>query len=289
MGRGQHQTSTGWALLCAVSLVMAALIFFQLDVSVIVRGVCLCLLALGLFTFLLYLIGDKLEALWKQLFHRLEHEERKHSGLSAEELAQQQRAVRERIQNEYKEKASRYEAEVLRPRQEAKKAQLEKEFYKFAGPAWKGKAQRLGDNEDNKEDTSSESKLLPRRRVQGSSKDAAANRKLPESATRPPPVVPEQPKQEKRVVVLPDEPDVADKECITVAMRGLQSTVKKRRFLYTEKVQVLLDWMTKQGYHPKLYTVCTTFPRRDLSQHADQTLEDVQVVKDIMLVIEERD
>ena len=39
---------------------------------------------------------------------------------------------------------ARYEEEVLKPREEAEKARLEEEFNKFAGPAWKGKSNRLG-------------------------------------------------------------------------------------------------------------------------------------------------
>ncbi|XP_022080997.1 UBX domain-containing protein 8-like [Acanthaster planci] len=264
--------------------------YVSLYVSAIVRAISLCLLTLGLFTFVLYLVGDRLEAGWKWFFQRQKYQEKKGSGLSAEELSHQQRAVCERIQNEYNEKASRYEAEVARPRREAKKAQLEREFYKFAGPAWKGGARSLDDNQGNDEKAGSASKQqLPRKGAQGTSKDAATVRKLPDSATRQPQAVPNKPQQVKKVIVLPNEPDTRDKKCITVALRGLRSTVTKRRFLYTEKVQVLLDWMAKQGYHPKLYTVCTTFPRRDLSQHAEETLEDMHLVRDVVLAIEERE
>ncbi len=41
--------------------------------------------------------------------------------------------------------ASKYQEEILKPREEAKREQLEKEFYHFTGPAWKGKAHRLGE------------------------------------------------------------------------------------------------------------------------------------------------
>ena len=36
----------------------------------------------------------------------------------------------------------------MRPREEAKKQKKEEEFYKFLGPAWKGKGQVLGVSEN---------------------------------------------------------------------------------------------------------------------------------------------
>ena len=51
--------------------------------------------------------------------------------------------------------------------------------------------------------------------------------------------------------------------------------------------KVLLDWMTKLGYHQKIYTLITAYPRQDLSQHAQQTLEEVRIDHDIALIVEE--
>ena len=47
--------------------------------------------------------------------------------------------------------------------------------------------------------------------------------------------------------------------------------------------------MTKQGYHPQLYTLCTTYPKQDLYHDALHTLEEMGIVKDTLLVVEERD
>ncbi|XP_033644237.1 UBX domain-containing protein 8-like [Asterias rubens] len=283
-----RQHDDGWKLLCSFSAVMFVLVLVKLDFRYLIRMVTLCLLVLGFFTFFLYLVGDKLQMLWSFF---VSSNNTQGQELSDKEKETERRKAREKIQNEYTEKGARYEEEVLKPREEAEKARLEEEFNKFAGPAWKGKSNRLGDgkepNEDERPVTDSGKPVL-RKRVQGTSKDASAVRKLPESVTRPPPVEPDQPKPQKRVVILPEEPNSNEKECITIRMRGLQSTIRTRRFLYINKVQVLLDWMTKQGYHPQLYTVCTTFPRMDLSEHVDKTLEDIELCRDVTLIIEEK-
>ena len=41
--------------------------------------------------------------------------------------------------------ATKYNEEILKPREEARQEQEEREFYHFAGPAWKGKGHRLGE------------------------------------------------------------------------------------------------------------------------------------------------
>ena len=40
--------------------------------------------------------------------------------------------------------AEAYKKKILIPREEAKKRQKEEEFYRFLGPAWKGKGEALG-------------------------------------------------------------------------------------------------------------------------------------------------
>ena len=45
----------------------------------------------------------------------------------------------------------------------------------------------------------------------------------------------------------------------------------------------------KMGYHQNVYTLLTTYPRRDLSHDAQQTLEEAGINRDTALVVEERD
>lgn len=53
--------------------------------------------------------------------------------------------------------------------------------------------------------------------------------------------------------------------------------------------QLLLDWMKKSGYHPVLYTLCTSYPRKPLLTAADVSLEDAGILMDTVLNIEEKD
>ncbi|XP_072038398.1 UBX domain-containing protein 8-like [Amphiura filiformis] len=270
---------SGWYLLFTFIGTFVVLISFDLDLQLLLRWGMFGLLGLATFTFVLNSLGPKVSAWWYSIFPKTEAEEK---GLPEEELASQRQSHRERIQEDYKEKASKYQEEILNPREEAKQEQSEKEFYHFTGPAWKGKAERLGDPDEDPN-------VRQRKRAQGSSKDAVSARKLPESVTTPPPQPEPEPEKPKRIITLPDEPDEHTSQCITVAMRGVTGKVKKRRFLYTNQVQVLIDWMTKQGYHPQIYTLCTTYPKKDLYQHALQSLEEMGIVRDTLVVVEERE
>ncbi|XP_030835326.1 UBX domain-containing protein 8-like [Strongylocentrotus purpuratus] len=210
--------------------------------------------------------------------------------LPPDELLKQQKAAREKIQDEHTLKAESFNERILKPKEEAKKAELEKEFYRNAGPAWKGKGERTRPRDDNDDSSSGnqETRPAPRKRdLEGTNRDAAAARKLPESVTNPPKRAPAEPPKAKVVITLPDEPEEGTPKSITVALRGTASIVKRRRFLFTEKVQVLLNWMSKLGYHQKLYTLVMTYPRQDLSQHATDTLEEAGIDHDVALVVEE--
>ncbi|XP_041485012.1 UBX domain-containing protein 8-like [Lytechinus variegatus] len=241
-----------------------------------------------LMLFLLY-FGDDLQKIFYTWFPKSHpfHDDAKQK-LPPEELVNQQRAVREKIQDDHTSKAEGFSERILKPREEAKKAELEKEFYRFAGPAWKGRGERTGFGDDDPSSAHQEiGQALRRRDLEGTGRNAAAARKLPESVTNPLKRVPAEPLKPKIVITLPDEPEIGTPECITIALRGTTSNVKRRRFLFTEKVQVLLNWMTKLGYHQKLYTLVTTYPRQDLSQHAAETLQEVGIYHDVSLVVEE--
>lgn len=207
--------------------------------------------------------------------------------LSADELVRQQEAARRRMEDDHQVKAEGFTERILKPQQEAKRADLEKEFYRNAGPAWKGKGERTRSSEEADDNPTEVRPALRRRDLEGTGRDAATARKLPESVTNPPRPPPADPPKTKIVITLPEEPELGTPKNITVALRGTLGQVKRRRFLYTDKVQVLLDWMSKLGYHPKLYTLLTTYPRRDLSQNAAVTLEEAGIDHDVALVVEE--
>lgn len=273
------QGDRGWYLMFAVIGTFTVLTLFQWDVQLIIRWGILGMLTLAVATFSLNTLGPRVSSWWNQAFPK--HQQKEERGLPEDELTTQRRDRAERIQEEYQQKASKYQEEVLLPREQAKREQLEKEFYNFAGPAWKGKANRLGETDDG-------TQIQRRQRPKGSSKDAVSVRKLPESATRSPPPQPEQKQRTKRIITLPDEPPEGTPESVTVAMRGITGKVNKRRFISTTEVQILIDWMTKQGYHPQIYTLCTTYPRRDLYPLALQTMEEIGIIRDVLLIVEER-
>lgn len=53
--------------------------------------------------------------------------------------------------------------------------------------------------------------------------------------------------------------------------------------------QLLLDWLKKSGYHPALYALCTSYPRKPLLTAADVSLEDAGILGDTVLNVEEKD
>ncbi|XP_071829107.1 UBX domain-containing protein 8-like isoform X2 [Apostichopus japonicus] len=228
------------------------------------------------------LFGNKLKQLWKQFYK--DPEPTKTRILPNEVHKELQEASRRKIDLEHKTKATDYEERILRPREEARKKELEEDFRRFTGPAWKGKAQPLGNTED---DGDNNTRKGLRKRAEGTSRDAANIRKIPENS-RKKVTTPEAKPQPIKIITLPEEPPEGSHESVTIALRGL-SDVKKRRFLKTEKVQVLLDWMTKQGYHPKLYTLYTTYPRQDLSKVTEQSLKEAGMTHDIVVLAEERE
>lgn len=51
--------------------------------------------------------------------------------------------------------------------------------------------------------------------------------------------------------------------------------------------QVLLDFMTMSGFSQKFNTLCTSFPRRDISHDRAVTLQQLNFHKRVILNIEE--
>ena len=66
---------------------------------------------------------------------------------------------------------------------------------------------------------------------------------------------------------LPSEPDEDCSEPIsTIRVRGPEGLTLKRRFLASQPLQLLFNYLTAKGFHtPDEYKVLTTFPRRDVS------------------------
>lgn len=195
-----------------------------------------------------------------------------------------QEMVRREQQEFFSKKASEYNENILRPRQEEKLRKLEERFYKMTGQTWKlTEGYTLGqEEEDGQNDPAG-----PSDRVETANEEAIRKRKLPERVTKQPPRC-EQP-QPKRVIVLPEEPDDSQDGVVTIALRCPSGRVYRRRFYKSCSSLVLLDWMMKIGYHPLLYSICTPMPRRPLAPITTATLESIGITRHTALNIEEKD
>uniref|UniRef100_A0AAY4E2I4 UBX domain-containing protein n=1 Tax=Denticeps clupeoides TaxID=299321 RepID=A0AAY4E2I4_9TELE len=164
-----------------------------------------------------------------------------------------------------------HEESVVKPRKESLQRRKEKRFYRMTGEVWKlTQGQKLGVNEE-----------------QSASQRAARRRKLPETVSPMP--VKRDPPQSKRVIILPEEPQANTEGVVKVALRCPSGRTVYRRFLKCHTSTVLLDWMLKTGYHPMIYTVCMSYPRKPLETGPLMTLEDVGIVRDTVLNVEEKD
>lgn len=199
-----------------------------------------------------------------------------------EKNEKKQKLVRKKQQEAQGEKASRYIENVLKPCQEMKLKRLEERFYQMTGETWKlSNGHKLGGDEDlvleSESHTSSET----------SNREAAKRRNLPKLLTRvsPPAAQPTQ----KKVLDLPEEPPETAEEVVTVALRCPSGRVLRRRFFKSCSSQVLFDWMMKIGYHPSLYSLATSFPRRLLEVEEGWSLQDLGITVDTILNVEEKE
>uniref|UniRef100_A0A1D5R8B7 UBX domain-containing protein 8 n=1 Tax=Macaca mulatta TaxID=9544 RepID=A0A1D5R8B7_MACMU len=194
-----------------------------------------------------------------------------------EKNEKRQKLVRKKQQEAQGEKASRYIENVLKPHREMKLRKLEERFYQMTGEAWKlSSGHKLGGDEGTSQSS-----------FETSNREAAKSQNLPKPLTEfPSPAV--QPTC-KEIPDLPEEPSQTAEEVVTVALRCPSGNVLRRRFLKSCSSQVLLDWMMRIGYHTSLYSLSTSFPRRPLAVEGGQSLEDVGITVDTVLILEEKE
>ncbi|RXN11842.1 UBX domain-containing 8 [Labeo rohita] len=168
---------------------------------------------------------------------------------------QKQEQVRRIQQHQHNDKTSDYAESVLKPRQNLLLQQKMERYHRMTGETWKlSQGFPVGGEEDQMCHDADVDK--------NPNEGARRRRKLLQTVTQDP-VQQEVPKQ-KKVIVLPDEPS-ADTE-------GLLS-----------------DWMMKTGYHPALYTLCTSYPRKVLVIAADMSLEEAGIHANTVLNVEENE
>ncbi|XP_038827074.1 UBX domain-containing protein 8 isoform X1 [Salvelinus namaycush] len=270
-------SKTSWLL---GTLLISILCFVSWKHSIIdVRGAFLLvgrgLLLLGLSTLMLSYFYPRLRSLFSS-------NTRSTSEYSEDEEAKQrQKQAREELQEKHSEKAFSYQESVLRPRQESSMRKKEERFYRMTGEAWKlTEGEQLGEGESLGQRAQEDVDGTP-------NQEAVRRRKLPESATRLHPKL-EVPPQ-KRVVVLPEEPAEDAEGVVRVALRCPSGRTIHRRFLKSDSSSVLLDWLLKTGYHPAIYTLCTTYPRQPLVIGKDISMGDAGILTHTVLNVEVKD
>ncbi|NP_001297800.1 UBX domain-containing protein 8 [Esox lucius] len=198
-----------------------------------------------------------------------------------EEAKLRQQQAREELQEKHSEKAFSYQESVLKPRQETSMKKKEEHFYRMTGQTWKlTDGERLGEGESLGQSTQEDIKGTP-------NQEAVRRRRLPESATKVHPK--QEPPPNKRVVILPEEPADDVKGVVRVVLRCPSGRTVLRRFLKSDSSSVLLDWMLKIGYHPTVYTLCTSYPRQPLVIGKDRSMGDAGILTHTVLNVEEKD
>ncbi|KAK7111210.1 UBX domain-containing protein 8-like [Littorina saxatilis] len=244
-----------------------------------VRWIARGALSLALVTFLIQWLLPRLRKCYHLHTHTASNTGNNNEA-DSQERVQKQHAVRQDLQNKHSTKAASYKERILLPREEAKKQQQDEEFYKFLGPAWKGKGEALGKDEGHGAEQAAldefEEDLNPR--------EMAAVRRRIQKPTPQPPKPPEKP---KRIINLPEEPAERDPESVLVLLRSPIQTVYQRRFAHSDTVQTLLDFMTVSGFTQSYNTLCTSYPRHDLGKNKAATLLDLGFTKRVTLNIEE--
>ncbi|XP_063776079.1 UBX domain-containing protein 8 isoform X1 [Pseudophryne corroboree] len=203
--------------------------------------------------------------------------------VSPDEMARHQEIVRKGQQELLSKKATEYNENIVKPRQEMKLKRKEEQLYKMTGQTWKlTEGQRLGEAEENENHY-----VDMENGMETANKEAIRKRKLPEQITKP--LTKDEQPQPKKVVTLPEEPDPLDNGVVTIALRCPSGRVYRRRFYKSCSSHVLLDWMMKIGYHSVLYTISTSVPRCQLELNNDLTLENIGITRHTVLNIEEKD
>uniref|UniRef100_A0A9J7ZJZ2 UBX domain protein 8 n=1 Tax=Cyprinus carpio carpio TaxID=630221 RepID=A0A9J7ZJZ2_CYPCA len=193
---------------------------------------------------------------------------------------QKQEQVRRVQQHQHNDKTSDYAESVIKPRQNVLLQQRMERYHRMTGETWKLSQGFPVGGEDDQVCGDAGVDENP-------NQGARRRRKLLQTVTHDP-VQQEVPKQ-KKVIVLPDEPSTDTEGVVKIALRCPSGRTICRRFLKTWSSLLLLDWMMKAGYHPALYTLCTSYPRTVLIAAADVSLEEAGILTNTVLNVEEKE
>nr|XP_055062805.1 UBX domain-containing protein 8 [Misgurnus anguillicaudatus] len=228
------------------------------------------LLLLAICTLVIYII-HRLKSFFSPVCQELPASE---SSRLKEEL------VRINQQNKHKEKTSDYAEAVIKPRQNSLHQQKMEHYHRMTGEMWKlTQGFTVGDETETHDDDGVDINETPIQR-------AKRRQRLQTAAGGP---IQQEVQKQKMVIVLPDEPQPDTAGVVKIALRCPSGRTIHRRFLKTWSSLLLLDWMKKSGYHPVIYTLCTSYPRKPLLMAKDVSLEDAGILMDTVLNVEEKD
>ncbi|XP_050391083.1 UBX domain-containing protein 8 [Patella vulgata] len=253
--------------------------FTSLDTPSLLRLVGQTFLLLGLLSFIIQWLKPRIEKLLCRNTKSSESQDIQELQASEKHKLNQDK-IRSTQQEEHLEKAASYSERILIPREKEKLRRKEEEYQKFLSPSWKGEGTILGgvkpsDNETDEDPSPSLTAAQNRQAAQPIQQDAV---KSPPTQTK-----------QKRVIVLPPEPEDKGDNIVLVKLRTPIRSVCQRRFLTTNTVQDVLDYMTTVGYSQTFYTLAMTYPRAILTDQSNQTLGDMDFSPQITLNIEEKD
>ncbi|XP_075060699.1 UBX domain-containing protein 8 isoform X2 [Mixophyes fleayi] len=144
--------------------------------------------------------------------------------VSQDEININQETVRKGQQELLSQKASEYNENIVKPRQETKLKKKEEQLYKMTGQTWKlTEGRRLGEAEETENDY-----VDVKNGVETANEEAIRKRKLPERVTKP--LRKDEQPQPKKVITLPEEPNQEEEGVVTIALRCPSGRVYRRRF-----------------------------------------------------------
>lgn len=247
-------------------------VYFQAEPWMLVQILVKALLLLACLTFVIQFVGKRL---WS-MFSNYRSQTTKHEQ-NDNEHKKEQEVCREKIQRDYQIKTEAYKEKILVPREEAKKRQKEEEHYRFLGPAWKGKGEALGGDVQDSDEHANEVRF---RRLEENINEEYLEQVRQEQER-------EARRKQKKKICLPEEPVENDPESLQIILRSPLGQNHTRRFLFSNTLQVILDYITTLGFNQRRYTLCTTYPRQALSDQRELTLSELKFTKRTTLNIEE--
>ncbi|XP_076075007.1 UBX domain-containing protein 8-like [Mytilus galloprovincialis] len=247
-------------------------VYFQAEPWMLIQILVKALLLLACLTFVIQFVGKRM---WI-MFSHYKSQPTKHEP-NDNEHKKEQEVCREKIQKDYQIKTEAYKEKILIPREEAKKRQKEEEHYRFLGPAWKGKGEVLGGDVQDSDEQTDEVRF---RRLEENINEEYLEQVRQEQER-------EAKRKQRKKIILPKEPEENDPDSLQIVLRSPLGQNHTRRFLYSNTLQVILDYITTLGFNQRRYTLCTTYPRQALSDQRELTLSELKFTKRTTLNIEE--